>query len=102
LTGVSPGSNKASFSGTGGANGATITVYVCSSGTCSSSSNTTSAIGTVSSGTWSTGLTGANVNSGATLRAFAYQTSPNDSTVTSAVFTFHCSGSGSGETCSSP
>ena len=102
ITSVAPGSNKASFGGTGGANGATITVYVCSAGTCGSSNNTTSATATVSGGTWTTGLTGTNVNSGATLRAVAYQTSPSNAAVTSAVFTFHCSGSGSSETCASP
>jgi hypothetical protein len=102
ITSVNPSSNKATFGGTGGANGATITVYVCSTGTCSSGNNSLSATATVAGGTWTTTVLSSNVNDNTTRRAVAYQTTPNDTTVTSPAITWRCTGSGSGETCSTP
>lgn len=100
------GGNKATFSGVGGANGATITVYVCtSSGGCSSTSQPllASATTTVVNGAW-TATTSQNVNtSGTTYYAQAYQTSPSAPSATSSTFgPFHCSGNGSNQTCTGP
>ena len=102
ITSVNPSSNKATFGGTGGANGATVTVYVCSTGTCSSSNNSQSATATVSNGSWTTLALANNVNDNTTRRAVAYQTNPNDTSLTSAAITWRCTGSGSNETCSTP